>query len=77
LQGEVKKINPPSFDGENNKGEDAYAWILGMRKYFKLHNYSSNVKAIIAAYHLQGKEFMWWDRLKLVKHLDEKIISWK
>jgi hypothetical protein len=20
---------------------------------------------------------MWWDRLKQVKHLDEKIISWK
>jgi hypothetical protein len=77
LQGELRKIKPPSFDGENKKGEDAEAWLLGMRKYFQLHDYSSNVEARIAAYHLQGKASMWWDRLKQVKHLDEKIISWK
>jgi hypothetical protein len=39
LQGEVRKIKPPSFDGENKKEEDAEAWLLGMRKYFKLHDY--------------------------------------
>jgi hypothetical protein len=36
------------------KDEDAEAWLLGMRKYFQLHNYSSNVEAKIATYHLQG-----------------------
>jgi hypothetical protein len=77
LQGELRKIKPPSFDGENKKGEDAEAWLLRMRKYFQLHNYSSNAEARIATYHLQGKESMWWDQLKQVKHLDEKIISWK
>jgi hypothetical protein len=40
-----------------------------------LHGYPSRVEAIIATYHLQGKETMWWDQLKQAKHLDEKRIS--
>jgi hypothetical protein len=32
---------------------------LGMRKYFQLYNYPSNVEAIIATYHLQGKASIW------------------
>jgi hypothetical protein len=47
LQGELKKLKPPSFDGENRKGEDHEAWFWDMRKYFKLHYYSSNIEAII------------------------------
>jgi hypothetical protein len=41
LQGEMNKIKPPTFDGEHKKDEDAETWLLGMRKYFQLHNYSS------------------------------------
>jgi hypothetical protein len=48
-----------------------------MRKYFQLHDYSSNAKAIISIFHLQGKTSMWWVQLKLVKHIDEKRISWR
>jgi hypothetical protein len=69
LQGELRKIKPPSFDGENKKGEDAEAWLLGMRKYFQLHDYSSNVEARIASYHLQGKASMWWDGLSRLSTL--------
>jgi len=75
LQGELIKINPPSFDGENRKGEDAETLLLGVKKYFWLHDFSSNVEARIVAYHLQGKASMWLDRLKQVKHLDENRIS--
>ena len=32
LQGELRKIKPPSYDGE--KEEDAKAWLLNMIKYF-------------------------------------------
>jgi hypothetical protein len=39
LQGELRKIKAPSFDGENNKGEDAEAWFLEMRKYLQLDDY--------------------------------------
>jgi hypothetical protein len=41
LQGEKNKIKPPTFDGEHKKYEDAKTWLLFMRKYFQLHNYSS------------------------------------
>jgi hypothetical protein len=55
LQGELRKINPPSFDGDNRTREYAESWLLGMRKYFQLHDYPSHVEAKIVFYHLQGK----------------------
>ena len=33
---EFKKAKPPSFDGEINKGEEAEAWLLGLKKYFRV-----------------------------------------
>jgi hypothetical protein len=74
LQGELRKIKPPTFDGENKMGEDAKAWLLGIRKYFLLHNYPSNLEAKIT---IQGKYSNWWDQLKQVKHIDERRISSK
>jgi hypothetical protein len=77
LQGEIGKVKPSSFDGEHREGEYVEAWLLGMIKYFLLHNYSSNLKAKIVIYPLLGKDSMWWDQLKQVKHIDEKRISLK
>jgi hypothetical protein len=34
LQGESKKLKPPSFDGEIEREEDVESWLLGIRKYF-------------------------------------------
>lgn len=34
LQGELRKIKPPTFDGENKKGDDVKSCLLGVRKYF-------------------------------------------
>jgi len=59
LQGEHRKIKAHTFDGDHKKDEYEEAWLLGMRKYFPFHNYSSNVEAIIASYHPQGKASMW------------------
>jgi hypothetical protein len=42
LKGEMNKIKPPTFDGDHKKDEDVETWLLGMRKYFQLHNYSSH-----------------------------------
>ena len=42
LKGEMNKIKPPTFDGEHKKEEDVETWLLGMRKYFQLQNYSSH-----------------------------------
>jgi hypothetical protein len=42
-----------------------------------LHNYSSNLEAIISTYHLHGKDAMSWDQLKKDEHMNEKRITWK
>ena len=75
LQGELRKIKPPTFDGDNKKGEDAEAWFLGMRKYIHLHNYSSKMEARITIYNLKRKDSIWWDQLVQVKHINENRIS--
>jgi hypothetical protein len=63
LRGKMKKIKPPTFDGEHKKDEDVETWLLGMRKYFQLHNYSSHAEGRISIYQLKGKASMWWDQL--------------
>jgi hypothetical protein len=77
LQGEPRKLKPPSFDGEREREDDAEAWFLGLRRYFKWHKYSSNLETIISTYHLHGKYSMWWDQLKQVEHINESRITWK
>jgi hypothetical protein len=77
LRGEMNKIKPPTFDGQHKKDEDAKTWLLGMRKYFQLHNYSSHAEGRISIYELKGKEFMWWDQLVQVQHIKEKSVTWR
>jgi hypothetical protein len=77
LKGEINKIKPPTFDGEHKKEEDAKIWLLGMKKYFQLQNYSTHVEGRIAMYQLKGKASMWWDQLVQVQHIREKEITWK
>jgi hypothetical protein len=75
FQGELRKIKPPSFGGERERGDDVEAWLLGLRRYFQLHNYSSNLEARISTYHLHGKTTIWWDQLKQVEHVNEIRIT--
>jgi hypothetical protein len=37
---EFKKAKPPSFDGEIKWGEEAEAWLLGIKKYLRVHDFS-------------------------------------
>jgi hypothetical protein len=74
LQGELRKIKLPTFNGEHGKGEKVEAWLLEMKKYFQLHDYPSRVETRIATYHLQGK--VGGINLSNPKHLDEKRILW-
>jgi hypothetical protein len=57
LQGEMNKIKPPTFDSDHKNDEDTETWLLGMRKYFQLHNYSSQEKRRIAIYQNVKKDF--------------------
>jgi hypothetical protein len=77
LQGDLRKLKPPSFEGEREKEDDFEAWFLGLRRYFQLHNYLSNLEAKIPTYHLHKKAAMWWDQLKQVEHVNESRITWK
>jgi hypothetical protein len=45
-------------------------------KYFQLHNYSSNLEARLATYHLHGNVVVWWDQLNEVEQIDENNITW-
>ena len=37
LQGEFKKLKPPTFDGESK--EAIVAWLLNIKQYFQVYNY--------------------------------------
>jgi len=50
------------------KSEDEEVWFLGMKKFFKLHDYLENMKNKIATFSLKGKVDIWW---KDVKHVNE------
>jgi hypothetical protein len=73
----MRKLKPPSFDGEREREYDVKAWFLGLQIYFQLHNYSSKMEANIATYHLHGKSAVCWDQLKQVEHVNESRITWK
>ena len=70
-------MKPPTFDGENKRGEDLEIWCFGLRKYFQLYQYSPNLEARIAIYHLKGKASIWCDELAQVKRINKSKITWK
>ena len=59
-QGEFRKIRAPTYEGEVNMGEKDEEWLLGMSKYFQVHNYSSVMQDRLAIYNLNGKAARWW-----------------
>jgi hypothetical protein len=77
LKGEMNKIKPPTFYVEHQNEEYAETWLLGMRKYFQLQNYSSHAEGRIAMYQLKGKGSIWWDQLVQVQHIKEKNVTWR
>ena len=76
IYGEFKKIKPPTFNGETEKGEEVESWLSRMKKYFQICNYSNQLKARMAIYNLMGKDDIWWKDLKRVKGIREKNINW-
>jgi hypothetical protein len=72
---EFRKAKPPSFDSEIKKGEEAEAWLIGMKKYFRVHDFSENLKARVATFNLNGKASIWWEDLKNMKGVREEYLS--
>jgi len=77
ITGEFKKIKPPTFNGEVETGEEAEAWLSGMKKYFQIYNYSGELKARMAIYNLTGKADIWWQDIKRMKQIRERSLTWK
>ena len=76
LEGEFKKIKSSTFDGESGIGEEVESWLLDIKKYIHIYNYSSNMKIRKVIYNLKGKASIWWQDLKLAKGLKEKQMEW-
>ena len=55
------------FNEDIEKGEEAEAWLSGMRKYFQIYNYFDGLKEKMTIYNLTGKKYIWWQDIKKVK----------
>ena len=69
-------MKSPTYEREMNTGEKDEEWLLGMNKYFQVHNYSNEMIARLAIYKLNGKESRWWRDLKHTKRDEVKEIRW-
>jgi hypothetical protein len=76
LEGEFKKIKPSTFDRDSKTREEVEAWLLDIKKYLQIYNYSSNMKVRMAIYNLKGKASIWWQDLKLAKGLKQEQMEW-
>ena len=47
---EFRKDKPPTFDGDIKTRQEAEAWLIGIKKYFQVQDYSGNMKARIAIF---------------------------
>ena len=74
---QFKKARPPTFNGEINNGQEAEAWLHGMRKYFQVQDYSRNMKARVAIFNFTGKTSIWWEHFRKVRKINERKIVWK
>ena len=72
---EFKKIKRPIFYGDVKKSKDTEAWLLVMKKFFRLHDYSKNMKAKITTLSLNGEVDIWWEDAKRVSIKVEEL-SW-
>ena len=65
------------FNGEIGKGEEAEAWLSGMKKYFQIYDQSNELKAKMAICNPTGKKDIWWQDIKKVKGIKEIYVTWK
>ena len=73
----IQKSKTTIFDGEGKFGQEVEAWILRMKKYFQIHDYSGDEKAIIFVYNLSGRALIQWEKLGKIKGNKERKIVCK
>lgn len=47
-----------------------------MKKFFRLHDYSENMKSRVATFSLKGKAYIWWEDVKNVRDIYEEDLTW-
>ena len=72
---EFKKAKPPTFDGEIKTRQEAEAWLIGIKKYFQVKDYSGNMNARVAIFNMNGTEYIWWEHFKQVKKISERRLK--
>lgn len=75
LQGDFKKIKPPTFNGKSE--EVVEAWLVNFNKCFQIYECNDNLKYLLEIYKLQGKTTLWWEEVKAVQGVDEQGTSWE
>ena len=58
-------------------GQEAEAWILGIKMYFQVQDYSGNMKERVSIFNLNGRASIWWEHFKQVKRIGERKMKWK
>ena len=58
------------------KSLDAKAWLLGMNNFFRLHDYSEDMKARITTFSLKGKVDIWREDVKNSIGIYEEELTW-
>ena len=53
------------------------SWLLGIKKYFQVHDYSRNMKERVSIFNLNGRASIWWEHFKQVKRISERRLKWK
>lgn len=73
---ENQEIQAPPFDGDMKKSKEVESWLLCMKIFFRIHDYSKIMKAKIATYILKGKSYIWWEDMKNFSGIFEKELTW-
>jgi len=47
-----------------------------MRNFFRLHDYSENMKGKIATFSVKGKVDIWWENVKNIIGIHEEYVTW-
>ncbi|KAH9311711.1 hypothetical protein KI387_026746, partial [Taxus chinensis] len=63
LSNDIKRINPPKFDGIA-LGDGDEKFLSEMEKYFSIRNFLEETKAVWGAYQLSNEASSWWDNWK-------------
>ena len=58
------------------KLQDVESWFLGMNKFFRVHDYSENMKEKITKFSLKGKAYIQWEDVNNVRDIHEEELSW-